>query len=154
MDLGSGLALTFLIIGILALLAEAASPGAFIIVPATVMLVQGGIGLIYPDWLTTWYAPVTAAVMLVPMIVITMFMYQKLAPPAPPETTVATSLVGLMGIVEKEVLPDSMRGKVRIANDTWSATSKTPIAAGRKVVVKSSEGVHVVVEELPEGGVK
>jgi len=152
MDLGSELALAFLIIGILMLLAEAASPGAFIIVPATVLLVLGGIGLVYPDWLLTWYAPVTAAVLLVPMIIITVLMYQKLAPPAPPETTVGTSLIGQVGLVEREVVPDSMKGKVRIANDTWSATSKAPIPAGRKVVVKSSEGVHVVVEELPEGG--
>jgi membrane protein implicated in regulation of membrane protease activity len=58
----------------------------------------------------------------------------------------------MKGIVEREVLPNSMKGKVRISNDTWSATSHVPIPAGKKVVVKSSEGVHVVVEELPEGG--
>lgn len=148
------MALIFVIIGILMLLAEAASPGSFIVVPATVLLVLGGIGLIYPDWLTTWYAPVTAVVVLVPMLFITIRLYQKLAPPVPPETTVASSLVGMKGIVEKEVLPNSMRGKVRISNDTWSATSTVPIPAGRMVVVKSSEGVHVFVEELPQGGPK
>ena len=154
MALGLDLALAFVIIGILMLLAEAASPGSFIVVPATVLLVLGGIGLVYPDWLLTWYAPATAVIVLVPMTVITIRMYQKLAPPVPPETTVASSLVGMKGMVEKEVLPNNMRGKVRIANDTWSATSVTPIPAGKRVVVKSSEGVHVVVEELPEGGPK
>lgn len=149
MALGTELALALVIIGILMLLAEAASPGSFIIVPATVLLVLGGIGLVYPDWLLTWYAPLTAVVVLVPMTLVTIRMYQKLAPPVPPETTVASSLVGMKGIVEKEVLPDSMRGKVRIANDTWSATSEVPIPAGKKVIVKSSEGVHVKVEELP-----
>lgn len=149
MALGTELALALVIIGILMLLAEAASPGSFIIVPATVLLVLGGIGLVYPDWLLTWYAPLTAVVVLVPMTLVTIRMYQKLAPPVPPETTVASSLVGMKGIVEREVLPDSMRGKVRIANDTWSATSEVPIPAGKKVIVKSSEGVHVKVEELP-----
>jgi len=79
-----------------------------------------------------------------------MRMYQKLAPPAPPETTVATSLVGTTGVVERAVEPNSLKGKVRIEHDVWSATSETPIPAGRKVVVKSSEGVHVMVEEVPE----
>ena len=148
MTLGMELALAFLIIGILLLLAEAASPGVFMIVPATVLIVLGGVGIIYPDWLLTWYAPVTAVIVLVPMIIITIFMYQKLAPPAPPETTVATSLVGMTGVVEKEVIPHTMSGKVRIANDTWSALSEVPIPAGTHVVVKSSEGVHVVVEEI------
>jgi len=148
------LALAFVIIGILMLLAEAASPGAFIIVPATVLLVLGGIGLVYPDWLLTWYAPVTAVIVLVPMTIVTIRMYQKLAPPVPPSTTVGSSLVGMKGIVDKDVYPDNMRGKVRIANDTWSATSAVPIAAGTKVVVKSSAGVHVVVEEIVEGGSK
>jgi membrane protein implicated in regulation of membrane protease activity len=152
MALGLDLALAFVIIGILMLLAEAASPGSFILVPATVLLVLGGVGLLYPDWLLTWYAPVTAIIVLVPMLVVTIKMYQKLAPPVPPETTVGSSLVGMKGIVEREVLPNSMKGKVRISNDTWSATSHVPIPAGKKVVVKSSEGVHVVVEELPEGG--
>jgi membrane protein implicated in regulation of membrane protease activity len=133
-------------------LAEAASPGSFIIIPATVLLVLGGIGMVYEDFFTTWYAPLTAVVVVAPMTVVTIKMYQKLAPPAPPETTVATSLVGMKGVVEKEVLPHSMKGKVRIANDTWSATSDRPIAAGKRIVVRSSEGVHVVVEELPESG--
>ncbi|MGD9963052.1 MAG: NfeD family protein [Thermoplasmata archaeon] len=152
MTLGMELALAFLIIGILMLLAEAASPGSFILVPATVLIVLGGIGMLYPDWLLTWYAPLTAVIVLVPMLIITIYLYQKLAPPAPPETTVATSLVGMTGVVVTEVVPDNMRGKVRIANDTWSAISKTPIPAGKRVVVKASEGVHVKVEELPEDG--
>ena len=154
MALGLELALAFVIIGILMLLAEAASPGSFILVPATVLLVLGGIGLVFPEWLLTWYAPVTAAIIVIPMFFVTIKMYQKLAPPAPPETTVATSLVGQIGFVEREVLPDSMKGKVRISNDTWSATSTKVIPAGRRVVVKASEGVHVKVEELPEEGSK
>jgi membrane protein implicated in regulation of membrane protease activity len=152
MALGTELALAFVIIGILMLLTEAVSPGSFIIIPATVLLVLGGIGLVYPDWLLTWYAPLTAVIMVAPMTYITIKMYQKLAPPAPPETTVATSLVGLKGVVETEVVPNTMKGKVRIANDTWSATSDKVIPAGTRIVVKSSEGVHVEVEELPQSG--
>jgi len=150
MDPESSLALAFVIIGILMLLAEAASPGSFIIVPASVLLVLGGVGLLYPDWLVSWWAPLAAVVVLVPMTIVTIKLYQKLAPPVPPETTVATSLIGQYGVVVTEVTPANLRGKVRIANDVWSATSKMTIPAGRRVVVRGSEGVHVKVEEAPE----
>jgi membrane protein implicated in regulation of membrane protease activity len=146
---GEELGLALVIGGIVLLLAEAASPGAFLLVPATVLLVMGAIGLIAPQVLLQWYSPVIAAVIAIPTTIFTIKFYQKLAPPAPPETVVASSLVGQTGIVEVEVIPNSLKGKVRIEHDTWSATSDKPIPAGSKVRVKASEGVHVTVEEVP-----
>jgi membrane protein implicated in regulation of membrane protease activity len=148
MALGVELALAMVVIGILMLLAEAASPGAFILVPATVLIILGGIGLVAPEWLMSWWSPLIAAIIVIPVTYVTMKMYQKLAPPAPPETTVASSLVGMRGVVTTEVSPDNLRGKVRIAHDSWSATSTTRLPVGTQVVVKSSEGVHVVVEGI------
>jgi membrane protein implicated in regulation of membrane protease activity len=151
MALGLDLALAFVIIGVLMLLAELASPGAFIIVPASVLIVLGGMGLIYPDWLLSWWSPLVAVAILVPMTLVTMKLYQNLAPPAPPQTVVATSLLGQKGVVLTDVYPGTLKGKVRIDHDTWSATSVSDvIPAGRKVVVKASEGVHVTVEEIPQ----
>lgn len=145
---GFELGLVFIIIGILMLLAELSSPGAFILVPATVLLVLGFVGMVAPDILISWWSPVIVAAVVIPITYVTMRMYQKLAPPAPPETTVATSLVGMVGVVTTDVAPDNLKGKVRIEHDTWSATSKKAIPAGKKVVVKTSEGVHVTVEEI------
>lgn len=136
-----------LIVGILMLLAEVSSPGSFILVPATVLVALGLIGLVAPGVLLSWWSPVIALVIVVPMTFISIKLYQKLAPPAPPETTVATSLVGQTGVVITDTQTNSLKGKVRIAHDTWSATSAKPLPAGTKVIVKSSEGVHVVVEE-------
>lgn len=145
------MALAFVIIGVLMLLAELASPGAFIIVPASVLIVLGGMGLIYPDWLLSWWSPLVAVAILVPMTLVTMKLYQNLAPPAPPQTVVATSLLGQKGVVLTDVYPGTLKGKVRIDHDTWSATSVSDvIPAGRNVVVKASEGVHVTVEEIPQ----
>jgi len=152
MTIGAILALVFVIIGVIMLLAEAASPGSFILVPATVLLVLGAIGLVSPDWLLSWWAPLAAVIVLVPTTIITIKLYQKLAPPVAPETTVATSLVGMKGVVTSKVGPNDLKGKVRIDHDTWSATSTETIPVGTKVVVKSSEGVHVFVEEIPETG--
>ncbi|MDH7508636.1 MAG: NfeD family protein [Methanomassiliicoccales archaeon] len=148
MSLGTILALAFIVIGIIMLIAEAASPGSFILVPATVLIVLGGIGLVSPEWLLSWWAPVAAVIVLIPTTLVTIKLYQKLAPPAPPETTVATSLIGSTGIVVREVTPYDLRGKVRIQNDIWSATASKIIPVGARVVVKNSEGVHVFVEEL------
>lgn len=145
---GFELGLAFLIIGFLMLLAEVSSPGYFILVPATVLLVLGAIGILAPDVLLSWWSPLVVGITAIPTTYVSIKMYQKLAPPAPPETTVASSLVGQMGVVEVEVIPNSLKGKVRIDHDTWSATSAKTIPAGRRVKVVASEGVHVTVEEV------
>lgn len=145
---GQELGLAFVIGGILLLLAEAASPGAFMLVPATVLLVLGAIGLVAPGLLLSWWSPLIAALIVIPTTILAIKFYQKLAPPAPPETVVASSLVGQIGFVVTDVEPHSLKGKVRIANDTWSATSTSTIPAGSKVKVVTSEGVHVTVEEV------
>jgi len=148
MSLATELSLVFIVIGVLMLLLELSQPGSFLLVPATVLLALGGIGLIFPDLLLTVWSPIIAVIILVPTTLLTIKMYQRLAPPSPPETTVATSLIGKEGVVENEVVPGSLRGKVRIANVIWSATSNNPIPAGKKVRVVRSEGVHVTVEEI------
>ncbi len=147
------LSLAMIIIGIIMLLAEAAAPGNFIVVPATVLLILGFIGLAVPSLLFSWYSPLLAVLILIPTTLVTIKLYQRLAPPAPPQTVVASSLIGRTGIVTSRVTPGDLKGKVKIENDVWSATSTGySIEPGTKVVVTSSEGVHVVVSEYaPEG---
>lgn len=141
------IALAFVIIGILMLIAEAVTPGSFIIVPGTVILVLGIIWMINPDWTLAWWSPIVAVIVLVPMIFASIKLYQMLAPPAPPETTVASSLIGKKGQVTKAIVPGDISGKVRIDNDIWSATGNRSIPAGTNVIVRESKGVHIVVDE-------
>lgn len=148
---GNELGLALLLVGILMLLAEVSSPGSFILVPATVLIALGLIGLAAPGILLSWWSPIIALIIVIPMTFVSIKLYQRLAPPAPPETTVATSLVGLTGVVVTETGPDNLKGKVRIEHDTWSATSAKPILPGRPIRVVASEGVHVVVEEISAG---
>lgn len=138
----------FVISGIIMLLAETAVPGFFIAVPGTVLIVLGLMGMGIEGFITSIWSPVVALIVCVPTVIIVMMAYQKLAPPAPPETTVGASLIGKAGIVVTNVVPNSIRGKVKIKNDVWSATSTVPIPAGRRIVVIKSEGVHVTVQEL------
>ena len=142
------IALAFVIAGVLMLLAEAASPGSFIMVPGSVVIVLGLIWMLFPSWTLQWWSIIIALIILIPMIFVAIKLYQKLAPPAPPETTVATSLIGKSGVVLKEVVPNEISGKVKIENQTWSATAAVRIAAGAPVTVIESRGVHVVVSEI------
>jgi membrane protein implicated in regulation of membrane protease activity len=137
-----------MVLGVILLIVEASSPGAFIVIPGTVLLILGAIGLLYPDIFLSWYAPLIALVVMLPTTVLTIRFYQKLAPPEPPETTVNTSLIGMEGIVTATIMPGTIRGKVRISNDNWSATSTEEIEVGAKIRVVASEGVHVKVERI------
>jgi membrane protein implicated in regulation of membrane protease activity len=49
--------------------------------------------------------------------------------------------------VTEPIQPNTLKGKVRIQNDTWSANSDHMIPKGVWVEVYESEGVHVKVRE-------
>lgn len=142
------IAIALIVIGAVFLIIEAFSPGAFMLVPGIVLVIVGLIGCADPDMLLTWVSPVVAVVVAIPVTLITIKVYAKLAKPVPPSTTVMESLVGREGVVTVATDSASMKGKVRIGPDTWSAVSDEPIEAGAKVTVDSSEGVHVHVRRL------
>ncbi|MFQ5553615.1 MAG: NfeD family protein [Thermoplasmata archaeon] len=139
------LALTFLVIGLVLLLVEASSPGFFIGVVATILIVLGLLGLFVPGFFTSPLAPITVIVVGAPLTYVTILLYQRLAPPSPPTTTVGDSLIGRRGRVVRRVTPDTIDGKVNIDNTVWSATAEEPIEEGLRVQVVDSRGVHVVV---------
>ena len=147
-DLATSLALAFVIIGILLLIAEVVSPGTFLVIPGTVLLILGAMGMVFPDLLLSWWSPLIAGLVMIPTTVLTIKFYQKLGEPIPPTTTVSSSLIGKTGVVEVKVIPGNLRGKVRIDSDTWSAKSQNEIEVGSKVIVVGSEGVHIKVEPL------
>lgn len=147
-EMETTISLALIIVGVILLVMEGSFPGTFLIVPGTVLLVLGFVGLLAPDLLLSWWAPLITAIILIPMTLVTIKLYQRLAPPAPPETMVASSLLGKIGEVTSDVQPGNLKGKVRIDHDIWSATSDRVIPEGTRVVVRASEGVHVVVEEL------
>ena len=137
-----------LVLGAFCLIYEVFSPGAFLVIPGMVLLVLGVVGLIMPDVLMSIWAPIIALIVAVPVTLITLKVYQHLAKPEPPTTTVAESLVGREGTVTVPTETGSMKGKVRIGGDLWSATSDEPIEEGTEVIVESSEGVHVHVRRI------
>jgi membrane protein implicated in regulation of membrane protease activity len=143
--------LAFVIVGIILYFIEAHTPGFFIAIPATVLIILGFVGLAVPGFISTPYGLVLAIIITVPSIIVTMKLYQKLAPPKLSETTIGSSLIGRVGIVTREVEPDNIKGKVKIDSEMWSATSEVNLPVGMKVTVTGSEGVHVIVEKVVDG---
>ncbi|MDR2865869.1 MAG: NfeD family protein [Methanomassiliicoccaceae archaeon] len=139
------LALVFIVIGVIFLITEGLSPGVFLLIPGTVLVILGIIGYVYPDFLYSVWSPVLALLVAVPVTLGTVKMYQILARPEPPTTTIGETLIGKNGIVTVRTDPKNITGKVRIDSDTWSATSSEPIEVGTEITVAESQGVHVKV---------
>lgn len=144
-NIGYGL----IILGILLFLAEALIPGFFMAVPATVLLIVGFLALFSPDlgFFGVW-APIVCIVVGVPATVATLWFYRRMArPDQAPTTQTAENLVGIEGIVTAEVLPDSMRGKVKLGHQSWSATTHGPaIPPHARVRVVAVDGVILIVK--------
>ena len=136
-------------IGIVLLVIEATSPGFFLGVPGTALLVLGIFSFVAYDLLfTTPYGLITAVCAAIAAAIITIFIYRKISPDKKPSTISKDTIVDRTGIVTATVTPDSLSGKVEIEGAVWSAKSTgVTIPVGTKITVKSAHGVHVVVEE-------
>ena len=139
--------LIIIVIGALLILAEALNPGAFLVIPGSVLVIVGIVGFAVPDVLFSIYSPLTAILIAVPVTLITIKLYQKLAEPVPPTTSVSDSLVGKTGIVTVRTGPNDLKGKVKISMEIWSANSDEEIEEGETVEVTAAEGVHIRVKK-------
>ncbi len=144
--------LAMIVVGIVLLVAEALDPGFFIAIPGGVLVVLGIMAIAVPSLVLTIWSPIIVGAVVVILLLVTMKFYQNISPPTTPITTGSDSLRGQKGKVVQKIDPDDISGKVRIDNQTWSATADEEIEEGTKVVVTKSEGVHVVVKELKEVG--
>jgi membrane protein implicated in regulation of membrane protease activity len=143
------LGMIMIIIGIILFLIEASSPGFFIGIFASILVVLGIVGIAFPDLFFSFWSPIIAiAVGAVTTILVILF-YKNLAPPEAPTTTVAGSLIGKQGIVIRATDPNSLtKGKVKVGSEVWSATSEVPLKPNVQVKVIDAEGVHITVEKI------
>lgn len=140
------IALALIALGLIFLICEAFSPGGYLIIPGTVLVIVGVLGYAFPDFLFTWKSPLVAAVIAIPVTAVTVWGYRYLGKPEPPSTTVADSLVGKTGTVTVAVVPGTLKGKVKIGSDTWSAEADEELPVGTAVVIDAGAGVHVHVK--------
>ncbi|MDR3283412.1 MAG: NfeD family protein [Candidatus Methanoplasma sp.] len=139
-------AIICIVVGLVLLIIEAISPGFFAIIPGAVLVIIGVLGYFVDDFFDSWLLIAAMAIVTLVVSIVTIKVYQLLAKPEPPTTTVTESLVGRTGIVTVKVEPGNIRGKIKIDNDVWSATSDAAINAGETATVLEGTGVHVKVE--------
>jgi membrane protein implicated in regulation of membrane protease activity len=139
------ISLIVVLIGAIFIIIEALSPGAFMIIPGTVLVIVGIIGYMVPGFITSIYSPIVGLCIAVPTTLITIKGYQLLGKPEPPATTVNSSVIGRKGIVTAATDSETLKGKVKIDSETWSAQSDEPLAVGTHVIIEAAEGVHVKV---------
>jgi membrane-bound ClpP family serine protease len=148
---GIGVSFGWLLIigGALLLLFEVYSPGFFATVPATVMIILGALQLLGVDISNPWMGGIIGIVTAICAAALTVWVYGRMTTDESPTTISRDSLVGMTGRVRTAVDSTSISGKVVIGQTEWSATSRgAGIPAGKNVRVVSSEGVHIVVEEV------
>jgi membrane protein implicated in regulation of membrane protease activity len=139
-----------IVLGALVLLFEAFSPGFFMTVPGTVMIVLGILLVLGVDIFSSIWGIGLAVVVAIASASLTVWFYSRLNRGEEPPTTVSRdSVIGRTGRVTRAVDSFSLEGKVRVEGHDWSAHSTgAPIGEGATVRVVGAEGVHVVVEEV------
>ncbi|MGM0509942.1 MAG: NfeD family protein [Thermoplasmatota archaeon] len=146
MDITFGLIL--IAVGIALFIFEAAEPGFFIAIPGGVLVVLGVMAVAYPNLLVSIWTPIILAIVVIPLMILSMKIYQKMSPPTKPTTTMGTSLVGQKAKVMQKIKPDEISGKIKVNNQLWSATADEEIPEGALVQIIESKGVHVKVRRI------
>ena len=147
------LGLVIFTIGIILIIAEAMMPGTFIIVPGIALMIVGVLMMAFPS---LGFSAATAILFIVAFVLafVPVFMlYKRIAPPGKPMTMSSDALVGRTGHVTRAVSPGNIRGKVKVENELWSATSDRVIPKDVKIEVVRVEGVKLIVRPI-EGGPK
>ncbi len=148
-DIGVSFGWLLIIGGALLLLFEVYSPGFFATVPATVMIILGTLQLLGVDISNPWMGGIIGIVTAIVAAALTVWMYGRITTDESPTTISRDSLVGKTGQVKVAVDKTTISGKVVIGQTEWSAKSTgAAIPVGKNVRVVSSEGVHIVVEEV------
>ncbi len=141
--------LIIIIIGGILFSIELLHPGALLIIPATILIVGGVLYLLIPSFLLdSVFGPIAVAIAAVVSAVGTVMYYRWLAGTHQPLSTTSGSLVGEEAIVIAEVVPNTLRGKVRVRSEIWSARGDRSIPVGTRVKVVHGEGVSVTVEPI------
>lgn len=141
--------IVLVIVGVILLAAELVHPGALLLIPGSILLVAGFLYLFLPNVLLDSYiGPIAIIVVAVVAALIEIPYYRWVAPNHWPLSTTSGGLVGAEAIVIAPIDPNTIRGKVRVRSEVWSARAKVPIAVGTHVRVVHGEGVSVTVEPI------
>lgn len=149
MSIDVGFGILLIVVGIVLLAFELVHPGALLLIPGSILLVAGLLYLILPSvLLDSAIGPIAIVIAAVIAALIEIPYYRWVAPTHRPLSTTSGGLVGDEAIVIAPIVPGTLKGKVRVRSEVWSARSTMPIAAGTRVRIVHGEGVSVSVEPL------
>ena len=138
--------IALIILGIILFAFELIHPGALLLIPGSILLVAGFLYLFLPSTLLdSWVGPFAIVLAAVVAGLVEIPYYRWVAPTHRPMSTTSGGLVGEEGIVLAPVEPNTLRGKIRVRSEVWSAKSDHPIPVGTRVKVVHGEGVSVSV---------
>lgn len=141
--------IALVVAGVVLLASELIHPGALLLIPGSILLVAGFLYLFLPDvLLDSYFGPVAIVVTAILAALVEIPYYRWVAPTHRPLSTTSGGLVGDEAIVVAPVLPNTLRGKVRVRSEVWSARSNVPIPVGTRVRIVHGEGVSVSVEPI------
>jgi inner membrane protein len=135
--------------GVILLALELVHPGALLFIPASILLVGGLLYILLPSVLLD--SPIGVILVLVAAIIAALVeipFYHWVAPNHPPMTTTAAGLAGEEAVVTVAIVPDTLKGKVRVRTEIWSAHAPQPIPEGTRVRIVRGGGVSVEVEPI------
>lgn len=128
---------------------ELVHPGAWLLIPASIMIAAGLLYLTLPSLLlNSFFGPAVVVLVAFVAALATIPYYRWVAPTHEPMSTTVQSLTGETGVVVVPVVPNSLSGKVQIRSEVWSARSEQLIPTGTRVRVISGEGVSLFVRPL------
>jgi len=140
---------SLVIVGVILLAFELVHPGALLLIPGSILLVAGFLLLFLPNALLDSYiGPIAIIVVAIIAALVEIPYYRWIAPNHWPLSTTSGGLVGAEGIVIVPVVPNTLKGKVRVRSEVWSARANIEIPEGAKVRVVHGEGVSVTVVPL------
>jgi len=140
---------SLMLVGILLLGLELVHPGVLLFIPGSVLIVGGFLYIFLPDvLLNSVLGTLVVLVVAVAAGLLEIPYYRYAAPTHKPMTTTVGGLVGEEGIVTVAVVPNTLRGKIRVGSEIWSVDAAQPIPAGTRVKIIRGEGVSLRVEPI------
>jgi len=149
MVIDTALGIVLVVGGIVLFALELVHPGVLLLIPGSILLVAGFLYLLLPNVLLD--GPYGVLVLLLAAVIATLVeipYYRYVAPTHRPLSTTSSGLIGEVGIVIAPVVPNTLKGKVRVKSEVWSARSDVPIPTGVRVRVVQGEGVSITVQPV------
>ncbi|HTT34382.1 MAG TPA: NfeD family protein [Thermoplasmata archaeon] len=139
------------LLGVALLALEFIHPGALLLIPGSILVVGGMLFLLLPDvLLNSPWGLIVIALAASGSALLEIPYYRWIAPTHGPMTTTSAGFTGEIGTIVADVVPDSLKGKVRVRSEIWSVQGERPIPVGTKVRVVGGEGVSLRVVPIEE----